>query len=344
MSKFRINLFIIVVSLLFSIGTANGQSTEDFITSATSQAHEVDETIRMQARKLGLGDVHFTLGNTLFVVDDNSAVPYVLTERRDDGMNRIVMSAQLILAFNYFSELSALNEENGNLWQNCELMYSKHVHLAYWTMVQDSLAGHQSTSLMSPNRYAVEHGGYCAGLEKHYPIPKHLNSQIKESVTAAIATIYLHELAHLLYRDLPELSEWLDLSKPIDMRILLQIECNSRREEMHADQFAAKMLVDWGWVTRAFDKTLWTTLGSFRGRGENNSEIEQSQSTLNSYPRSLEFYGNVRASIEAKGLVKGLTWSQKYSDLISQITQLQQQIVEQLPLTQIPSSERLPCY
>ena len=344
MSKFRINLLVFVVGLLISIGAADGQSKENFIPSASSHAHEVDETIRMQFRKLGIGDVHYILSKTLFLVDDKTALPYVLTERRDDGMNRIVMSTQLIYAFNYFSELSTLSEENGNLWRNCELMYSKHVHLAYWTMVQDSLAGLQPTSLMSPNRYAVEDGDYCAGLEKHYPISERINSRIKESVTAAIATAYLHELAHLLYRDLPESSEWLDVSKPIDMRKLLQIECSSGREELHADQFAAKILVDWGWVSRAFDKTLWTTLGSFRGRGENNSEIEQSNSTLNSYPRSLEFFVSARASIEAKGLVKGLTWSQNYSDLINQISHLQQKIVKQLPLTQISSSERFPCH
>ena len=334
--KIWLSVMTIVVGLAFSAETTNGQTMEDSIAQASEHAEWVNKIIRERIKNFASPKTHSVLSRTAFTVNRNTSIPTAYANRDFAGRQRIIISSQLVLAFFYIAELNQFQFSNNEAWEKCGLAYQYYMRLSYKKMMSDSLAGRKSVPLRPPESYAVEYGGPCDGLEKHYPFPENLKPRRNKSVNTAIATVYLHELAHHVNGDVSRSKKGVDLSDPKSMRRYLKLMCYSRQQELRADRFAAYMLVDLGWGDSVFDQTF---TGTLIGLGDIDPDIERSNTHPSPSRRMALFLDAGRARLKAKGV----PFSSKLSNLIDQTIHLQKKIEFLLPLSPIPGSEGVVC-
>ena len=318
-------------ALLISCEDASAQTMDDFVQQASEHALWVDGEIRDRVAEVASNEFHNLLNHTEFIVDRDTAIPTAYAESLSSGRKRIIISAQLVLVFYYTAEVNHLHLFNNNKWEKCALAYASYLRISYGQIMEDSLAGRKPLLLQPPEDYARENSGQCAGLERHYPFPKSLKERRWNSVSAAIATVYLHEVAHHVYRDTIELTERLDLTNPQNMRLYLRSMCHSQQKELRADKWAARALADLGWGSDIFDMTFWGALTSL---GDIDPDFERGTTHPSPSRRMGIFLDTGRTYLRAMGV----ELRQDLSDLIDEAIRLQQKIELLLPVMPIAGS------
>ena len=332
-----VRVLILSVSLMTLCGSTSADSMEEYVKQASDHARWADGRIRERISEFSSRKIREVLDRTEFVVDNRTSIPTAYAERLSHGRQRIVMSAQLVLVFYYIAELNLYNLSTENRWESCALAYSSYLRIFYAKMMEDVLAGRDTSHLQPPEEYARDYRGRCVGLEKNYPFPESLRVARFNSVSAAIATVYLHELAHHVYRDVNELTGPLDLSNPESMRLYLRLMCHSQQKELRADKWAARTLVEIGWGSNVFDMTIW---GALTGLGDIDPDIERGGSHPSPSRRMGVFLDSGRTYLRAMGV----SIRSDLSDVIDQAILLQNKIELLLPLTPIPGTESIDCH
>ena len=336
----KINLFkpIALICAVASLYTgASAQTMDAFIQQASEHAMWLDGKIRARFAEVASTELHQTLNAIDFIVNRDTAIPTAYAERLPNAQQRIVMSAQLVLVFYYTAELNFLNLATANRWEQCSLAYSSYLRISYGRILEDSLAGRMSSLLQPPEDYARQFRGHCTGLEDSYPFPEELMQRRAKSVSAAIATVYLHELAHHVYGDANELTEPLDLSDIQNMQLFLRSMCHSRQKELRADKWAARALVELGWGSEIFDMTMWGALTSL---GDMDPDIERGTTHPSPSRRMGRFLDEGRTFLKARGV----ELKPELSKQVDRAILLQQKIELLLPVTQIAGAEGVSCH
>ena len=332
-----VRVLILSASLMTLCGSTSADSMREYVQQASGHAHWADGRIRERIAEFSSREIREVLDRTEFVVDNRTSIPTAYAERLPHGRQRIVMSAQLVLVFYYIAELNLYNIFNENRWEKCALAYSSYLRISYAKIMEDNLAGRDTSPLQPPEEYARNYRGRCAGLEEYYPFPENLREARFNSVSAAIFTVYLHELAHHVYRDASELTGSLDLSDPGSMRSYLRLMCHSQKNELRADKWAARALVEVGWGSNVFDMTIW---GALAGLGDIDPGIERGDSHPSPSRRMGVFLDSGRTYLRAMGV----SLRPDLSDLIDQAILLQEKIELLLPVTPIPGTEDIDCH
>ena len=333
----RLLLWVVFYSaLLISNATASAQTMRDFVQQAARHADWVDQRIREQIANVASPDIHTLLSQTNFHVDTVTVFPTAYAERLRGGTKRIHISAQLVLAFYYQAELGLINIATGNSQEQCSLAYSSYLRISARKMMEDAFAGRRPYPIHPPEEYAKEYGGQCHNLETLYPFAEHLKQSRFNAVSAAIATVYLHELAHHVYRDVSDFRSPLDLSDPRSMRLYLRLMCYSQQKELRADKWAARMLVELGWGANIFDVTMWSTLTSL---GDIDPDIERGATHPSPWRRHGIFMDAGRTYLRAKGI----EIREDLSELVDRALRHQQKIELLLPVTPIPGTDDVVC-
>ena len=312
------------------------QTMDDFISQAGDHARWVDRTIRARIGQIHVGTDDRVFSQIEFHVDEQTPIPSAYADWPNQETGRIVITAQLVLAFYYFAELGLLAATDATIHEDCILRYSQYAREAYRKMFEESLKGQQPRPLLPPERYAVQYGWACRGLENHYPFPERLKENRDRFVTAAVATIYLHELGHHVYQHVRPNSGGLKLSAPENLREYLQAMCRTREQELRADRFAVHTLIDLGWPDVVFDITIWSTL---TGLGDVDPDIERRNTHPSPFRRMGKYFDIARSRL----IAKGFPMSEELSVVIDKAIRLQERIERRLPLSPIAGTEGWGC-